>query len=393
MPNPAAVPVEKLIPSHAADRTIWRDADGDPRYASGVSYEPRLHPPPTKGHISVARLTDYWYVALESKELGRRPVQRTILGTPLALFRDGEGRAAALLDRCPHRNVPLSLGRMHADGNLECRYHGWRFDGQGHCRAIPGLCGDRPGRAHDATAYPVREQDGLVWVYMNPEAETPLGEPFDFARREGYTTVRGTLDVEGTLHATLENILDVPHTAYLHRGLFRKQATTEIEAIVRRGPDRVEAEFLGEPRPPGIAARLLSPSGGTVEHTDRFVLPSIAQVEYRLGEENHFLITQTLTPIADHHTRIFADISFSLRIPGWMLRPVLTPIAWAILRQDAFILREQTENVRRFGGEQYAHTSIDLLGRPIWRLLREAERGELRSVDAATESQRVRMTV
>ncbi len=372
---------------------IPQDAAPDPSYSRDVTYEPRLHPPPTKGHISVARLGDFWYVALKARELGKKPVQRTILGTPLVLFRDKDGSAAALLDRCPHRNVPLSLGRVHDDGNLECRYHGWRFDGTGRCREIPGLCGDRPGRAHDATAYPVSERDGLIWVYMNPEAETPRGEPFSFARRPGYTTVRGELDVEGSLHATLENILDVPHTAYLHRGLFRKGATTEIEAIVRRGHDRVEAEFIGEPRPPGLAAKLLSPSGGVVEHTDRFILPSIAQVEYRLGEENHFLITQTLTPIGDHHTRIHADISFRLRIPGALVRPLLTPIAWAILRQDAFILREQTENIRRFGGEQFAHTSIDLLGRPIWRLLREAERGELRAVDSPTEHQRVRMTV
>ncbi len=359
-----------------------------------MTHEPRLTPPLAKGHISVARLADYWYVALQSNELGpRRPVQRTVLGTPLALFRDGQGRPAALLDRCPHRNVPLSLGRIHEDGHLECRYHGWRFDTSGACRAIPGLCDGAPGRAHNATAYPVRERDGLVWVYMNPDAKEVRGEPFSFEERPGYTTVRGTIDMEASLHATLENILDVPHTAFLHRGLFRKEATTEIEAEVRRGPDRVEAEFIGEPRPPGIAARLLSPSGGTVEHTDRFILPSIAQVEYRLGEENHFLITQTLTPIGDHHTRIFADISFRLRIPGFVLRPLLTPVAWHILRQDAAILRAQTENVRRFGGEQFAHTSIDLLGRPIWRLLREAERGELRSLDGGTEAQRVRMTV
>lgn len=356
--------------------------------------EPRLAPPQAKGHISVARLSDYWYVALESRELGsKRPVKRTILGTPLALFRDAGGAPAALLDRCPHRNVPLSLGRTRSDGNLECRYHGWRFDAAGACRGIPGLCEGAPGRAHDATAYPALERDGFVWVYMNPSARTPRGEPFSFARRPGYTTVRGTLDVRATLHATLENILDVPHTAFLHQGLFRKQSSTEIEAVVKRGPDRVEAEFIGEPRPPGVAARLLSPSGGTVEHTDRFILPSIAQVEYRLGEENHFLITQTLTPVADDHTRIFADVSFKLRVPGALLRPILTPIAWRILKQDAFILREQTENIRRFGGEQFAHTAIDLLGRPIWRLLREAERGESRSAEGEVEAQRVRMTV
>ena len=45
---------------------------------------------------------------------------------------------------------------------------------------------------------------------------------------------------------------------------------------------------MGEPRPPGIVGRILSPSGGLVTHFDRFILPSIAQVEYRIGTENHF---------------------------------------------------------------------------------------------------------
>jgi phenylpropionate dioxygenase-like ring-hydroxylating dioxygenase large terminal subunit len=64
---------------------------------------------------------------------------------PLVLFRS-QGRAAALLDRCPHRNVPLSLGRVLADGRLECAYHGWQFDYEGVCRKIPGLANEEAAR-------------------------------------------------------------------------------------------------------------------------------------------------------------------------------------------------------------------------------------------------------
>src|SRR5262245_26076824 len=99
--------------------------------------EPRLVPPPTKGHLSVARLARHWYVACRSGALGRRPVARTVLGVPLVLFRDAAGGAAALLDRCPHRNVPLSLGHVVPEGHLECAYHGWQFDGTGRCRLVP----------------------------------------------------------------------------------------------------------------------------------------------------------------------------------------------------------------------------------------------------------------
>jgi phenylpropionate dioxygenase-like ring-hydroxylating dioxygenase large terminal subunit len=78
--------------------------------------EPRLAPPSTKGHVSVARPTRWWYVACRSSELRRRPLACTLLGTPLVLFRGEHERPAALLDRCPHRNVPLSLGRVLESG-------------------------------------------------------------------------------------------------------------------------------------------------------------------------------------------------------------------------------------------------------------------------------------
>ncbi len=340
--------------------------------------EPRLGPPATRGHISVARLAGYWYVACRSGELGRQPLRKVVLGTPLALFRDAAGTAHALLDRCPHRNVPLSLGRMVGPGHLECPYHGWRFDGTGACRLVPGLAGSSEAKGRRVEAYAVSERDGLVWVYATPDAE-PASEPFPLplTSERGYTTVVRELEVAGSVHAAAENALDVPHTAYLHKGLFRSGETrNRIQVEVRRWPDRVEAEYIGEPRPPGIAGRLLSPSGGVVKHWDRFFLPSVAQVEYRLGTENHVLVTTALSPVTDFITRMYAVISFRVRLPGWLLRPVLAPLAMKIFRQDADILKIQTDTIREFGGEQFMSTDVDVLGREIWRLLRQAERQE-----------------
>ena len=87
--------------------------------------------------ISLETLRRHWWVAGTSAELARRPIARTILGTPLVLFRTA-GKAAALLDRCPHRNAPLSHGKI-VEGLIECPYHGWAFDGAGECRRIPGM--------------------------------------------------------------------------------------------------------------------------------------------------------------------------------------------------------------------------------------------------------------
>ena len=345
------------------------------------------------GRTSAVHLPGYWYVACLSRELGRRPVARTVCGVPLALFRDGAGRPAAVLDRCPHRNVPLSLGRT-AGGLLQCAYHGWRFDASGTCRAVPGLCADDPDRRGRAVVtFPVQERNGFVWVFPVEEA-TPSSQPFRFPRVDDpdYDTVRRAVTASGTLHAVLENALDVPHTAFLHSGLFRGgREPVEIEVVVRQRADGVEAEYLGEPRPPGVAGRILAPEGGVVSHTDRFLMPSIAQVEYRLGE-NHLLVTSACTPVTDTETRLHAAVTFHLRVPHRLVRAVLPPVANLIFAQDARILRAQSRSIARFGGEHFSSTELDVLGQHILRMLRRAERGEPPGDSDAAEH-RVRMRV
>jgi len=352
------------------------------------------------GRSSAVELPDQWYVACLASELGRRPLARTVLGTPLCLFRDGAGRVGAMVDRCPHRNVPLSLGRLR-DGLLECGYHGWRFDGTGACRAIPGLCvddGDVGRRGRAAEALPCVEQDGFVWVFPGSAEPPPGGPPFRFPRvaEPGYDTVRRSLISAGTVHAVAENALDVPHTAFLHGGLFRgaDREPVEIHVVVRTFPDRIEAEYVGEPRPPGVAGRLLAPGGGVVQHWDRFILPSIAQVEYRL-EDNHLLVTSALTPVTPTETRLHSAVTFSLRVPQAVIKALLPPVAALIFAQDARILRRQAESIERFGGEQFASTEIDVLGQGILRLLRRAERGEDGSggLGEAPEERRLRMRI
>jgi phenylpropionate dioxygenase-like ring-hydroxylating dioxygenase large terminal subunit len=329
-----------------------------------------------RGHVSVVKLPDSWFVACRSTELGARPRAFTLQGLPLVLFRDGAGRAGALEDRCPHRNAPLTAGRVRG-GELECAYHGWRFDTAGRCVAVPGLATPPEARATRALAFACAEQDGYVWVHSTPDADPPRGPPrFPHLDDPRYTTARRRFVVRSTLLAALENTLDVPHTAFLHGGLFRtSRQEHEIEVVVRRYADRCEAEFLGEPRPRGLAGRILAPGGGVVTHVDRFLLPSIAQVEYRLGDASHLVVTTAMTPLGDLETALHAVVTFRLPVPGFLVRPIVAPVAALIFRQDARMLSLQTANVERFGGERFATTEIDVLGPQILRLLREAERG------------------
>ncbi len=325
----------------------------------------------THDHRFIAHRRDEWYALARSASLRDRPLSAMLFGTPVVLCRLG-GEATALVDRCPHRNVPLSLGRVRGD-NLQCAYHGWEFDREGKCRAIPGLLGDVRSHERRATSFACREAQGFVWVWGEPES-APTREPYRFPYdgERGWTTAREELEVRASLHATAENALDVPHTAFLHGGLFRSEARArrEIEVVVRRFEDRVEAEYVGESRPPGIVAKLLAPRGGEVIHFDRFILPSVAQVEYRLGDAR-LCISAALTPVEDYRTNLFIAFSYRLPIPGWFVRPILRSFAMRIFRQDARMLARQTETVERFGEESYKFTDVDVLATQIFDLLRD----------------------
>ena len=76
----------------------------------------------------------------------------TLLGEPCGVWRDSTASELTFrctADKCPHRLVPLSEGRVNEKGEIECGYHGWTFDGvSGKCTSIPQL--GRHGDGHRA---------------------------------------------------------------------------------------------------------------------------------------------------------------------------------------------------------------------------------------------------
>jgi phenylpropionate dioxygenase-like ring-hydroxylating dioxygenase large terminal subunit len=326
----------------------------------------------------VAFPQEWWYPACMGHDLGRRPVPVTLMGLPFVLYRDRAGEAHALVDRCPHRNVPLSLGRVHADGTLECGYHGWRFDGTGRCAAVPALDADL-GTApspRDAIGRPVRELDDVVWIWGSADVP-PTREPYRLpVLGEGPTVgeVVFQRDIDCTLHASLENALDVPHTAFLHGGLFRKSGQgPRVQAERNDLTDGVEVRFEGEPAAFGP---LRFPGGATFDHWDRFLLPSIAQIEYRIGDAVRIVNSILHLPLTATTTRAWFVLRFRSPLPARALAPIVRARGKKILEQDVQMLEAQTANVERFGAERYTSTDLDLLGNAITRLLRQAERAE-----------------
>jgi len=324
---------------------------------------------------------EHWYIAARAREVGRAPVARTVLGEPLALFRDADGRPAALADRCLHRNMALSAGRV-IGGCLECPYHGWRYDGGGRCTLVPSL---GPGRclpgAPAVRAYRTVESDGYIWVFVGEGP--PATGPFRFPHlgETGWTSFRMRTRVSASPFACVENFLDCPHTVFVHRGWFRTRDPRSLRAHVRRFTDRVEVDFVGEAPARSLVSALFFPAGQSLAHSDRFLLPAISRVDYRFGPRRHFIITSQCTPLSEHETLVYTVITFRFGRIAPLVRLAFEPVSRWIIRQDVAVLARQTAQLRRFGGPRFVSTESDLFARHIQTLWRRA--GGTAPADAA----------
>ncbi len=180
-----------------------------------------------------------WYVAALSAEISRDIKRRPILGDFIAFYRLGDGSPVALRDRCPHRFAPLSRGSLVGD-DVECRYHGLRFDASGKCALNPHGKIIPPHMV--VRAYPVVERHGFVWIWPGDPA---LAEPklipdlsymeLTNEARTGYNYMEANYRYD----ILVDNLLDLSHADYLHDGTFSHGPFERGETTVRQANDDV----------------------------------------------------------------------------------------------------------------------------------------------------------
>ena len=162
-------------------------------------------------------LRGLWYYAAASKDVKRgRTLHRVLLNEPILLGRDYAGEPFALKDTCPHRGTLLSRGEF--DGHeVECPYHGWRFDTHGQCTAIPSQLSEQKPQPQDikTATFPVKERQGNLWVFMGPQPdplppapEVPsIGHRFQLHLRKSF---------QCSIDLAVTGLMDPAHGAFVH---------------------------------------------------------------------------------------------------------------------------------------------------------------------------------
>lgn len=192
-----------------------------------------------------------WQVIAFAKEIGGTPLARTVCNEPIVLFRTRSGEAVALADRCPHRLVPLSLGRVVGD-QFQCGYHGLRFDREGVCVRVPGQ-DQAPARAH-VRKYPLIERYSFAWIWMG---EAALADPdripdFHWMDDPAWATVPGYHYFGANYQLVNDNLLDLSHESFVHEETIGNEAVADSPASVTLEGNtvRVHRDMINIEAPP-----------------------------------------------------------------------------------------------------------------------------------------------
>jgi len=310
-------------------------------------------------------LASYWYAAARSDELpAKRPRPGVVLGIRIALWRDRAGTAHAFFDRCLHRNALLSEGTI-IDDCLACPYHGWTYDRAGRVAHVPSLGPSQSPPDLGLRTYPVREQDGLIWVWLGPG--TPDKDPHRMPHwaEPGWGAYYMSTRFDNGVTNLVENFMDVPHTVFVHRGWFRSQSRTKVPITIERTAASVLVTYEQPGDSIGFSDLLMNPKKLPLTHTDKFYLPGHTRVDYLWGApdapERAFVITSTCTPICALETQVYTLISYKLGVFNAPARLWLPYYTRRVIEQDVVIMANQGRSLRHHGAPEFHGTSADLI--------------------------------
>jgi phenylpropionate dioxygenase-like ring-hydroxylating dioxygenase large terminal subunit len=257
-------------------------------------------------------LRSYWHPVLRATDLGDEPVARTLLTQRIVLFRGADGQPVAAADRCPHREAPLSAGRV-TDGCLQCAYHGWTFAADGRCVRVPSNVPNVPAppKAHLRPMHCV-ERYGLVWVCPGEPAAGIPEVPHD----DDPAYRRINVEVQEWHTSTLrmvDNFLDIAHFPWVHTGTFgsaTEQVVPSFE-LMDMGDFHGYAYEVEVANTSDAARRSAGATAATLTRsmTSGFSLPftCLSTIRYETGLDNILLLLST--PI-DDVTSYFTFVSW-----------------------------------------------------------------------------------
>ena len=318
-----------------------------------------------------------WYVAATSDEVTDVPLGRRALDTSLVLYRTSDGSAVVLEDRDAHRPYPLSLGRVE-DDLIVSSYTGFAYAADGSCVRVPTQT-EVPYGAR-VRAFPVREQDGLVWVWFAApglaELRRPPGAPW--LADPAWSTLGGEWTTRASFLLLHENFADITHVAVVDPELappvLRDGPVPLLEVEVTETTVSFQRDYPPAPLTAWHAALVgVGPQTAFAQHEEgRFVGPGLWVDSWDVtsadGAVATFRFTHAVTPIDVTSTRHVWRVSRNFA-PGEQASAELLPRFTRYYEQVRDILETMQGVLSLDGPRADVDVSADVAARQVRKIV------------------------
>ena len=303
-------------------------------------------------------LKNLWYFVMHGSQLDQKKLTaREITGERIVFGRDPQGKPFALRDNCPHRGVPLSQG-WYDGKEIQCCYHGWRFDATGSCLGIPALFDKNfnPSKIK-VFQYPVREINGTIWVYVPanktqltdadavlPDLLIPNDQKFRFVER-----VTMPADVD---HSVI-GLIDPAHVTFVHQSWYWRSAKKLKLKEKKFEPDGRGFRMMRHA--PSSNSKGYSVLKGGASTEINFQLPGVRTEHIKVGKHEIVSIT-CLTPINDKATELNHIFYSTLGVVKYLWWP-LRFLGKQFIHQDLGVFEKLNQGLK-------SNPTLMLLGEP-----------------------------
>lgn len=301
-------------------------------------------------------LAQYWYPVARADEVQDKPLAVKLLDMKLVLYRS-EGKVVIAKDLCFHRGAPLSKGWVE-NGEIVCPYHGFRYNCEGKCTAVPAHPSSKISPKLKLIVYPAVERYGLIWTCLAGAPEQipafPAWDDPDYIN-----ILIPSFDIAGSSGRQMEGFLDVSHFAYVHTATFGDRNNTEVPQykVWREGDTELVAEYWSTVSNYGKGQENPAPEGFMWLREFRVFAPFAASLTVYFPDEGRLKILNCASPVSARYTRLFCPISRNFDKSA----PVEDTIKFnlQVFQEDAEMVESQTPEDLPLDLQAEAHIPAD----------------------------------
>lgn len=347
------------------------------------------------GSTSTAKLLNYplnaWYVAGWDHEItSKTPLARTIAGRPLALYRTQDGAPVALADACWHRLAPLSQGKLMGRDEIQCPYHGLKFNSAGRCTEMPAQETINPSAV--VPSFPAVDRYRFVWVWIGDPLLADPAEIPDMHQMSSPEWAGDGLTIEAPCNyqLILDNLMDLTHEEFVHSSSIGQEELSESDARVTHEGNTVTVErwMLDIDAPPFWLKNMRDKFPDFSGKVDRwqiihYTYPSTILIDVGVAEAGtgapegdrsrgvNGYVMNTISPEQGRSSHYFWAFMRNYRLDSQLITTQLRQGVHGVFGEDEVMLKAQQDAIDANPDYEFYNLNIDAGGMWVRRLLEQ----------------------